>query len=184
MQAIWITIGSPPRIRQWKYVSQFRSTSTKVIPKKRLKLTSCRQWPKGSRNVASKGPTVFHTCVCSSSSIFQASISSTIPDMASICHERLHDRFTEIKSNLRRKRLHRMNQSFNFLEDRFSNRYNVIAPGQSGRESPSILKDYFFSRTDPSIFKSIAPESLDQSIKTSWRFLALYSFTVLIVLAG
>ena len=31
----------------------------------------------------------------------------------------------------------------------------------------SILKDYFSSRTDPSILRSIAPELLDQSNKTS-----------------
>ena len=33
--------------------------------------------------------------------------------------------------------------------------------------NPSILKDYFSSRTDPSIFTSIAPILLDQSDKTS-----------------
>ena len=37
------------------------------------------------------------------------------------------------------------------------------------------LKDYFSSRTVPSIFTSIEPVSLDQSNKTSWVFLALKS---------
>ena len=33
--------------------------------------------------------------------------------------------------------------------------------------NPSILKDGFSSRTDPSIFTSMAPALLDQSIETS-----------------
>ena len=34
----------------------------------------------------------------------------------------------------------------------------------------SVLKDDFSSRTDPSIFKSIVPELLDQSDELSWVF--------------
>ena len=41
--------------------------------------------------------------------------------------------------------------------------------------NPSILKDYFSTRTDPSIFISIAPVLLDQSNETIWVFPALKS---------
>ena len=44
---------------------------------------------------------------------------------------------------------------------------NVKAPIQFRRESqPQLLKDDFSSRTDPSIFTSIAPVFLDSSTKT------------------
>ena len=33
--------------------------------------------------------------------------------------------------------------------------------------NPNLLKDYFFSRTDPSIFTSIVPVLLDRSNETS-----------------
>ena len=63
-----------------------------------------------------------------------------------------------MQSNLRRKKLHRANQGSNFLGGSFSNRDNVRAPIQCRRESqPIILKDVFSSRTDQSIFTSIAP---------------------------
>ena len=41
--------------------------------------------------------------------------------------------------------------------------------------NPSNLKDYFSSRTEPSIFTSIEPVLLDQSNKNSWVFPALKS---------
>ena len=41
------------------------------------------------------------------------------------------------------------------------------------KDSPSILKYDFFSKTDPFIFTSISPELLDQSNETSWVFPAL-----------
>ena len=43
------------------------------------------------------------------------------------------------------------------------------------KENSSILKDDFSSKTDWSIFTSIAPELLDQSNKTSWVYPALKS---------
>ena len=82
----------------------------------------------------------------------------------------------EIQSNLRRKKLHRVNQGSNFLGDTFSNRDNVRAPIQFRWESqPIILKDDFSSKIDPSIFISIAPALLDWSNATSWVFSALKS---------
>ena len=56
-------------------------------------------------------------------------------------HTWLYGRFIEIKSNLRRKKLHRMNQGSNFLGGSFSNRDNVRSPIQFRRESqPQHLK--------------------------------------------
>ena len=89
---------------------------------------------------------------------------STNSDMTTVFHKWPYGRLTEIQSNLRRKRLHRTNQGSNFLGGSFSNRDNVRVPIQFRREiNPSILKDDFSSRTDPSIFTSIAPVLLDRS---------------------
>ena len=88
--------------------------------------------------------------------------------MTTVFHTWPYGRFIEIQSNLRRKKLHRTNQGSNFLGESFGNRDNVRVPIQFRRESqPQHLKDYFSSRTDPSIFTSIAPVLLDQSNETS-----------------
>ena len=98
--------------------------------------------------------------------------------MTAVFHAWLYDRFIEIQSNLRRKKLHRTNQGSNVLGGSLSNRDNVRVPIQFRREekvNPSILKDDFSSRTNPSIFTSIAPVLLDRSNETSWVFPALKS---------
>ena len=65
----------------------------------------------------------------------------TSPHMTTVFHVWPHGKFIEIQSNLRRKKLHRANQSFNFLGGSFSNRDNVRAPIQFGGESqPQYLK--------------------------------------------
>ena len=69
-----------------------------------------------------------------------------------------------------------MNQGSNFLGGSFSNRDNVRAPIQFRRESqPQHLKSWFISRTDPSIFISVAPVLLERSNEASWVFPALES---------
>ena len=94
--------------------------------------------------------------------------------MTAAFHVWLYGRFTELESNLRRKKIHRTNQGSNFLGGSFSSRYNVTAPIQFGRESqPSILKNNFSSRKGPSIFTSIAALLLDHLSKTSLFFPAL-----------
>ena len=87
----------------------------------------------------------------------------------------LYGKLIEIQSNLRKKKLHRTNQSSNFLGGSLSNRDNVRP--QSNLEEKvnlSILND-FSSRTGRSIFTSIVPVFLDRSNETSWVFLALKS---------
>ena len=49
-------------------------------------------------------------------------------------------------------------------------------------DNPSILKNYFSSRTNPSIFISIAPVLLDQSNETSWVFPKLKSASLFLPL--
>ena len=96
--------------------------------------------------------------------------------MTTVFHAGAQSWFIEIESNLRRKKLHGMNQGFNFHGGNFSNRDNVRA--QSNLEekvSPRILKDEFSVRADPFILTSIAPMLLDWSNKTSWVFPALKS---------
>ena len=96
--------------------------------------------------------------------------------MTTVFHAWLYVRFIEIQSNLRRKKLHRKNQSSNFLAGSFSNRENLRAPIQFWRESqPQHLKDDFSSRTDPSISTSTPPMLLDWSNETSWVFPTLKS---------
>ena len=57
---------------------------------------------KSSREPASEGPTVLHICFCSLSNIPVAA-RTTNPDMATIFHARLSDRFIDTQSNFRRK---------------------------------------------------------------------------------
>ena len=64
--------------------------------------------------------------------------------MATVFHARPYGRLVEIKINLRRKKLPRTNQNYNFRRGRFSNRDNIRFPIQSRRErSPNILIDIF-----------------------------------------
>ena len=88
--------------------------------------------------------------------------------MTTVFHARSYGRFIEIQSNLRRKKPHRTNQGSNFVGGSFSNRDNVRAPIYfQEKVNPNILKDEFSSRTDSSIFTSIAPVLIDWSNKTS-----------------
>ena len=81
----------------------------------------------------------------------------------------------EIQSNLRRKKLHRLNYGSNFLGGGFSNRENLRAPVQFRRVSqPQHLKRRFFLRIDASIFISYST-SVIRPVKSSWVFPALKS---------
>ena len=83
-----------------------------------------------------------------------------------IFYASLYGRFTETKSSLRRKKLHRTNQGSNFLCS-FSNGDNVKATSNlEEKDNPSILQDDFSSTIDPSIFTSIASVLLDWPNKT------------------
>ena len=92
--------------------------------------------------------------------------------MTTVFHTWMCGRFIEILSNLGRKKLHRTNQGSNFLGGSFNNIGNVspnLNPPSNLQEkvNPRILKGDFSSRTDCSIFTSIAPVLLDRSNETS-----------------
>ena len=60
------------------------------------------------------------------------------------------------QDNIKRKKLHRINQGSNFLGGRFSNRDNVRAPIKfRGESQPQYLKRWFILKKDPSIFTSM-----------------------------
>ena len=66
---------------------------------------------------------------------------------ATLFHARPHSRFVETKSNLKRKKLHRMNSDPNFLRGSFSNRDNLRVPIQTQH-----LKRWFFLKNRPIYF--------------------------------
>ena len=69
--------------------------------------------------------------------------------MATLFHAWLYGRFIEIQNNLMRNKFHRTSQNSYFLGASFSNRDNVKPPfNLEEKVNPSILKDYFSSRTD------------------------------------
>ena len=77
--------------------------------------------------------------------------------MTKVFHVWVYGRFIEIQSNLRRKKLHKINQSSNFHGGSFSNRDNVTTLIQlEEKVNPSILNDDFSSKTDPSVFTSLS----------------------------
>ena len=89
--------------------------------------------------------------------------------MTTVFYARPYGRFIEIKSNLKRKKLHRTKQSSNFLGGSFINGENVSPNSipKIERDNPIILKGDFSSRINPFIFTSIAPMLLNRSNETS-----------------
>ena len=70
--------------------------------------------------------------------------------MTTIFRARRYGRFTEIKSNLRRKKLHRTNQGSNFVEANFKNRDNVRPPIQFRRDRQFMhLKRRYLQKNRP-----------------------------------
>ena len=90
--------------------------------------------------------------------------------MTTAFHAWLYGRFIEIQSNVRRKELYGTNQGSNFLGGSFHNRVQELQFNLEETVNPSILKDAFSLRTDPSIFTSIAPVLLDWSDEANWFF--------------
>ena len=101
--------------------------------------------------------THFHLCLITSQGFWRGSkwrtssprYSSNIFELQprhEIFHARACGRFIDTKSNLRRKELHRINQSSNFLVGIFNSRCNVRAPIQTRRERQSqhVQRSFFF----------------------------------------
>ena len=147
----------------------------------------------GLREAASEGPTVLHIQFCSLSNNSKWQLGAPA-DMTTVFHAWSYDRSTETPSNLRKKKFHQTNQGSNFLGGGFSNRASLSAWIHFGRENQAqhlmifhqewnqISRWYFIkyqddisSRTESSIFPSIAPVLLDRSNKTKRVFPALKS---------
>ena len=78
----------------------------------RLQAYSCQWWLEGSRDAAGVGPTALLNFFCNLSNIW-VEIWNPGSDMKTILHGRLSDRFLEMENNIRRKKLHRINQNSN-----------------------------------------------------------------------
>ena len=93
--------------------------------------------------------------------------------MTTVFHKSLHGRFLEIKSYLRRQKLHKTNQGSNFIGGSFSNRDNVRAPIQFRRERKSQhLKQRFFFKKRP-IYFQINSTRINRTVK--WNQLSFLS---------
>ena len=88
-------------------------------------------------------------CIPVSLTYIQVAAMSANSYMATVFFERSYDRFIEIKTKLRKHKLHRMNQDSHFLGGSFGNTYNVRTPIQEKKERnrSQHLIDYFSSRT-------------------------------------
>ena len=91
---------------------------------------------------------------------FKKSKRVTSLDMTTVFHAWVYDRFMDKKPQDK----NRTNQGSYFLGDSLSNR-DINLEEQL---NPSIVKDDFSSRTDPSIFISITAVLLDWSNQTRW----------------
>ena len=176
MQSITITSRPPSRITMWNQLSQFRWTSTKIIPTEETLtgyISTMSQDFKRSSNRRTKNPAYLFMQLIK---LFKVATRSKSPDMTTVFHAWPYGRFIEIQCSLRRKKLHWMNQGSNFLWGTFSNRDSTRASIQFRKESKrKHLKRWFFLKNRPSIFTSLAQVLLDQSNETSWVFLVLKS---------
>ena len=86
--------------------------------------------------------------------------------MTTVFQARAYGRFIEVKSILRRKKFLRTYQGSNFhgeavlvIEMVQETQFNL-----EDKDNPNILKEDSFSRIEPFIFTSIAPELFDRSV--------------------
>ena len=95
--------------------------------KKKLTLATFWKWAKGLREIASEGKTILISVFV----VYQTTPSSSKERQPRpVFYIRPYGRFIEIKSNLRRKKPCRTNQSPHFLRAIFSNRGKVRPPIQ------------------------------------------------------
>ena len=98
--------------------------------------------------------------------------------MTTVSHASLYDRFIEIQSNHRRKKLQRINQGSHFLGGCFSDRDPVRSPIQFGRQSQTQhLKRWFFLKNTPIHSYINSTSVLRLSNETSWVFPVLKSIS-------
>lgn len=79
-----------------------------------------------------------------------------------------------IRRNFRRKEIHRVNQYLKFIRCSITNGIDKKnQPNLKEKANPSILKSFFWSRTDPFFFTSNAPGLVEHWNELSWVFPAL-----------
>ena len=129
--------------------------------------------PRNSRQAASAGPTLLHTLLWSLSNTSKQQLGASA--MNKVFHAWLHGRFIEIKSNLRRKKLHRTYKGSNFSESSFSNRDYMRASIQFRRERQSHDLERWFSLKNRPIhfYKSTR---VIRPVKQYTLFLAMKSY--------
>ena len=79
----------------------------------------------------------FHIFTTVAYLIYSIAARSTNPDIMTVFHVRPHGRFIDIKSNHRRKKLHRTNQGSDFPGGSFSSKDKVRVPIQIRKERQS-----------------------------------------------
>ena len=123
MQSIRIKRRPPSRIRKRNQFGQFRRKSTKVMPTEKTSagyISIMCQGFKGGSKWRTNSSAHIHFCSLSNNSKKQVGL--TAQTWLLIFHTWPNKRFTEIQSNLRRKKFHRTNHDSNFLGGSFSNR--------------------------------------------------------------
>ena len=98
--------------------------------------------PRAHKKQPSEGPAVLHICSLSNNSKWQLGAQAQTEQQYFI-HGHMVD-LLELKSSLRRNKLHRTNYGSNFLGGSFSNRDDTRAPIQLPRDG--VSQDYFFIR--------------------------------------
>ena len=107
-------------------------------------------WSNNYRKDLRKGRTKTPVTFSSLIQHFQVTVSNTSPHMTTLFHARLSGRFKEIKGNLRRKKLHKVNHVSSFFGGSFSNRDKVTLPIQfRGERQSQHLKRWFFLKKRP-----------------------------------
>ena len=164
--------GPPLRISRWNQFGQLRWLSTNVISRVciQVSIAMSQGFKRGCKWRSNRPTKLFLQLI----QYIQIAAGSTSPHMTTIFNGRPSGIFIEIKSNFRSKWLHIMNQCSKFFGGSFSSRDNLRDKCKRERQS-HYLKMYFSSKTNLSIFSSIAGKLIDQSNKTSWFFLALKS---------
>ena len=111
---------------------------------------------KGSREPASVGPIVLHTCPWSLFNIFRLAMGSTCLDIPTVFYAGSHGRFkgdkVQPQENETWKNESRLFFSLFAKETMYGSQSSLYKKG-----NPNVLRDYFSLRTGPSIITSIPP---------------------------
>ena len=105
------------------------------------------QWAKGSREVASEGPTVLLTILLLIWH-FQVVARRTSPEMTTAFHESLHGRFIEIQKNLGRKKLYKTIYTVKPQSNLEGENNSSILKLQHSRAGPYQMRDHSESRKE------------------------------------